>query len=139
MAHGIPAASCLTIEDTGGGPEIRMAKGACGAGSPAGPWDVVMGSLSQLELFANCGTIGPDPFDCSMLVDLRCKAHAHDMDRITLDDDAHVLDPLFYLVRASAPFSMWGEGRNPPGGNPMFRFYFTPTTAPDVDACDPMP
>ena len=139
MAHGSPAAACLTIEDTGGDPYIRMAKGTCSGAAAAGPYDVVMGSLSQLQSFADCGAIGPDPFDCSVLTHLSCKGHAHDMDRIDLDEDAHRLDALYYLVRPSAPFTMWGEGLQPPGMNPLFRFYFTPFTAPDVDACDPIP
>ncbi len=139
IAHGIPATSCLTIEETGGDPSIRMARGACAGAAAAGPYDVVMGSLSELDRFPACGTIGQDPFDCSVLTHLNCKAHAHDLDRITLDGDAHAMDSLFYLVRRSAPFSMWGEGKNRPGENPLFRFYFSPSTAPEVDACDPMP
>lgn len=139
-ASGDPAPACAHIEETGGDPVIRLSKGACTGGTPtAQTYDVAMGSTADLSRVPSCGTFGGgQPFDCSALVRLECKAAQHGLSQVTLDDDAHVTDLLFYLVRRSGMFLSWGDGNNVPGTtNPLFRFYFTPNTAPGIDVCGP--
>jgi hypothetical protein len=133
---GVPATSCLrVVDDSGAFPVIELTRGACSGALDAGPYDAVMGSVYDLALVPDC-----DPaFDCTRLVNLRCKAAAHPFDRLTVDDDAHRLDTLFYLVRRSGRFTQWGEGQPAAGQPPLERFFFTPSTSPGVDACDVMP
>lgn len=130
---GIPARTCLEIfEPRQDHLDLRLSKGDCVGGSAAGPYDIVAGSLYDLQVVPMC-----DPaFDCTRLIYLRCMASGHELDRFTLADDAHRLDATFYLARPSARFTSWGEGQPKAGQLPLRRFFFTPVTSPGVDCCD---
>jgi hypothetical protein len=132
---GVPAPACLHIEETGGDPRIRFSRGACPSGLAAGPYDLVVGSLADLALAPGCS---PD-FDCVQLTDLWCRGRAHGFDVYDADEDAHATDALYYLVRRSAAFTSWGMGRQPDGMPPLQRFFFSPSTAPDIDVCQAPP
>jgi hypothetical protein len=136
-ARGVPATSCLRILDTrAADPRIQITRGACTNPIPtATTWDVVAGSIYDLAVVPGC-----DPtFDCTQLINLRGLAKGYGLDRITLADDAHVSDTLYYLVRRAGRFTPWGDGNQGPGAPPLRRYYFTPVTAPGVDACDAIP
>ncbi|GAB4370184.1 MAG: hypothetical protein Kow0062_04630 [Acidobacteriota bacterium] len=136
-ASGVPAESCLrVVDDTGPCPEIRIARGPCISPGPgAGPFDIVMGSLYDLQIVPGC-----DPaFDCVQLTSLVCLAQGHTSTDLTLAEDGHASDSLFYLVRRSGRFTSWGQGQPATGQPPLERFFFTPSTAPGVDACDVIP
>lgn len=137
-AFGTPAEACLEITDnTGGDPEITMSKGACSdTGAPGGPFDIVTGSLHDLRLAPGCG----EDLNCVLLNYMDCMQYGHTGTRFTVPEDAHRLDTMFYLVRESGtPFLNWGLGNAPDAGNPWLRVVATPVTAPNVDACIPMP
>ncbi|MBP7149877.1 MAG: hypothetical protein KBD01_20310 [Acidobacteria bacterium] len=125
-AHGVPAAACMHLTDTGGDPLIRIVKGPCEGGAPAVPFDVASGSLAKI--FA----VG----EFIALFDLRCAGQAVAMDRIPLPDDAHLSDALFYVARRSAPFTAWGHGSDTLCPTPPCpRVAVTSPTAPDLDIC----
>jgi hypothetical protein len=129
--------SCLKVEDDtpGADPVISFAKGACIGEMAAGPYDVIMGSTSSLATAPGC-----DPaFDCSRIIDAQCLASGYAFDRITIDRDAHRLDPLYFLLRRSSQFTTWGDGMNPGGTPPLRRFFFTYQGASGVDVCDTVP
>ena len=135
---GVPAPACVEITDNmGGDPEIRMGKGECSdTGVAGGPFDIGTGSLHDLRLAPGCG----EGVNCVLLNYLDCMQYGHGFTRFTVGEDAHELDTMFYLVRESGtPFLNWGMGNAPDAGNPWFRVVATPVTAPDVDACVPMP
>jgi hypothetical protein len=136
VAMGIPAPKCLEILATGGDPEIRISPGLCkNDGVAAGPYDIVKGSLFDVGLAPGCGK----DLNCVALPNLACVAQGHGFSRISLGDDVHPLDSIYYLVRPSAPFSIWGTGNVPGDGNPWWRVYASPLTSSGVDACQPMP
>jgi hypothetical protein len=135
-AMGEPAPACLEIADTGGDPEIRMSRGSCSdQGISGGPYDVVKGSLTELSLAPGCGP----SLNCVILRNLACVSYAHPWSRLTLGDDAHRLERMYYLARETAPFSIWGFGDAPDTGDPWIRIYATPTTSTGIDACQPPP
>ncbi len=137
-AHGLPASSCLeVVNERTADPVIHLTRGACQrSGTDAsGPWDVVYGSLYDLQLVPGCGP----SFDCTALITPVCLAQGYTSNQLTVTEDAHVTDALFYLVRPSGRFTSWGSGAPRAGEPPVERFFFTPTTAPDVDACDVIP
>lgn len=137
-ARGIPAASCLQIvNERTADPVIRLTRGPCprGGTDDSGPWDVMYGSLYDLQLVPGCSP----SFDCTALVSPVCIAQGYASNEITVTEDAHLTDALFYLVRPSGRFSSWGSGAPRAGELPIERFFFTPATAPDVDACDVIP
>ncbi len=136
-ASGLPAEACLrVVDDTGPSLDIRLDKGPCKGAMPAGPFDVISGSLSDLALARDC-----DPtFDCVVIRNTRCLVHEHMENQFLLDDDAHELDALFYLARRSGRFTQWGFGLDAMSpGRELRRFFFTPETAPGVDTCDALP
>jgi hypothetical protein len=136
VAMGIPAPKCLEIMPTGGDPEIRIGPGSCkDDGVAAGPYDIVKGSLFDVGLAPGCGK----NVNCVALANLACVAQGYGFSRISLDDDVHPLDYIYYLVRRSAAFSIWGTGDVPGDGNPWLRVYASPTTSLGIDACQPMP
>lgn len=137
-AHGIPAASCLeVVNERTADPEIRLTRGPCqrGGTDDSGPWDVMYGSLYDLQLVPGCSP----SFDCTALIAPVCVAQGYTSNEITVTEDAHLTDALFYLVRHSGRFTSWGSGASRAGEPPVERFFFTPTTAPGVDACDVIP
>ncbi len=135
-AHGLPADACLrVVDDTGPDPVISLEKGACAPAAAGGPYDVIMGSLYDLQLSPGCNP----SFDCSVIIDAQCIAKGHAFDRIDVDEDAHELDSLYYLARNTGSFTSWGDGLGPIGSMPLSRFFFTYQGASGVDVCDTIP
>lgn len=138
-ASGKPSQACGHLTEAGGGdPTLMMSKGLCPTPiATTLPYDFAMGSKYDLSRVSPCGSGPMGDFDCTALVNLRCKARAYSMDAIQLDDDAHETDLLFYLARVSQVNGGYGMGTNLyTTMNPLLRFYFTSQTAP-IDVCGP--
>ena len=137
-AIGQPSQACGHLTETGGDPILTMSKGMCPAPAATNlTYDLAMGSTYQLSRVSPCGTGPMGAFDCTALINLECKARQYGMDNIQLDDDAHVTDTVFYLLRVSVVNGGYGMGNNIPGTTvPLLRFYFSAQTAP-VDVCSP--
>lgn len=135
-ARGIPAEACVQVVDASGAdPVIRVTKGACQGAQAGQPLDVIQGSIADLRLAPGCSRA----FDCTIISDVRCVTKAHPFDRVTVPDDAHLSDSWYMLARYAGEFTSWGDGYQGIGAPDLKRFFFTPTTAPDVDACDAIP
>jgi hypothetical protein len=138
--YGRAAPACLNITP-GADPEIHLGRGLCktpsgptGTDGPGQTYDIIRGSLAELITAPGCAKT----FDCVGVIYPECMAVGHAMDTFDLPDDAHDLDPLYYLVRNSAPFTSWGMGQGPPAAPPLLRFYFGSPDASGVDIC-PVP